>query len=230
MAEELLFPAALALSFVALGGWGVVRLGKGTPVEWGSLWLNALDGFNRLFCRHWHRLDVPPLPLPASGPAIIVANHTAGLDPLLLMAVASRRLSFLIATEQYERRGLRGFFRRIGLIPVDRAGRPERALRHALERLDAGEVIAIFPQGVIRLPGEPPKPLKGGAFWLAEQSGAPIVVVRIEGVARMGRVLGSILPRSRARMTVFGPFTCTGDNRESLTRQVQALIEGNSSS
>ncbi|MGD2083234.1 MAG: 1-acyl-sn-glycerol-3-phosphate acyltransferase, partial [Chromatiales bacterium] len=71
--------------------------------DWGSGWLNLLDGVNRLFCRYYHRMNDVVLPLPAEGAAIVVANHVSGLDPLLLIAASRRPLRFLIAREQFER-------------------------------------------------------------------------------------------------------------------------------
>ncbi len=68
--------------------------------DWGQGWLNVLDGFNRIFCRQFHRLNEVWLDLPEAGPAVVVSNHVSGLDPLLLIASSPRPLRFLIASEQ----------------------------------------------------------------------------------------------------------------------------------
>lgn len=202
--ETLLLIAALLL-LAAL--WLIGRrLRAANHTDWGSPWLNRLDGLNRLFCRHYHRLQHDEIPLPEQGPALLVSNHVSGLDPLLLIAAARRPLRFIIATEEYQRFGLKWLFRAIGCIPVSRERNPEQALREALRALQDGEVVALFPHGRIHLDDDPERPLKGGVQRLAEMSGAAIYAVRLEGVRGKGRTLSAVWLRSRARMTSYGPL------------------------
>lgn len=176
--------------------------------DWGNVWLNRLDGLNRLFCRHYHRLEHDPVALPVQGGALLAANHVSGLDPLLMIAAAQRPLRFIIAQEEYERFGFNWLFRALGCIPVTRAQRPELALRAALRALEAGEVVALFPHGRIQLDDAPAHALKGGVTWLAAMSGCPIYPVRLTGVNGTGRVLGALLRRSQVRLHGFAPLAC----------------------
>lgn len=160
--------------------------------------MNRLDGLNRLFCRHYHRLHGERIELPSDGPAILVSNHISGLDPLLMLAASRRRLRFIIATEQYHRFGLQWLFRAVGCIPVDRSGRPERAFREALRVLREGEVVALFPHGKIHLDSEPSRHLKGGAIRLAQLADCPIYPMRIEGVRAQGTIFRAVLLRGQA--------------------------------
>ncbi|EEF78876.1 lysophospholipid acyltransferase family protein [Methylophaga thiooxydans] len=158
-----------------------------SKTDWGGPHVNWLDGWTRLLCRYLHGLDEGLMPLPASGPAIVVANHVSGLDPLLLIAACHRPLRFLIATEEYNRPVFHWLFRAAGCIPVDRKGRPELALRAARRALEKGEVIALFPHGKIHLDTDPPRPIKGGVARLAAWSQCDIYPVRIEGVKAQGK-------------------------------------------
>ena len=147
-------------------------------------------------------------PLPATGPAIVVANHVSGLDPFLLLAACKRPLRFLVAREEYERPILNWLFRASGCIPVDRVGRPEKALREALRALQQGEAIAIFPHGRILLDDELPHKIKGGVARLAIWSEATIYPVRIDGVGGEGQVaLAPVIP-SKAVLTMGTPLQC----------------------
>lgn len=174
--------------------------GRACEIEWGRGWMNRVDGLNRLFCRRYHRLRADHIELPEQGPAIVVANHISGLDPLLMFAASRRKLRFLIATEQYRRFGLQWLFRAVGCIPVDRSGRPERAFRDALRALRDGEVVALFPHGKIHLDSEPPRHLKGGAVRLAQLADCPIYPVRIEGVRAQGKIFRPVLLRAQAHL------------------------------
>jgi 1-acyl-sn-glycerol-3-phosphate acyltransferase len=188
-------------------GWGVrriVRAGDAAQVaDWGRGWLNTVDGLNRIFCRRFHRLHTMHLTLPKHGPALVVANHVSGLDPLLLIAASPRPLRFIIAREQYERFGLHWLLRAVGCIPLDRAASPHRALAAARHALQRGEVVALFPHGRIHLESEGPVRLKPGILHLAKLSGAPVYPVRIDGVRGAGRTVSAVFMRSRVRLTLF---------------------------
>jgi 1-acyl-sn-glycerol-3-phosphate acyltransferase len=183
---------------ILLLGWLWHIAGKAGEVEWERGWMNRLDGLNRLFCRHYHRLQGETIELPPHGPAILVANHISGLDPLLMLAASRRRLRFIIATEQYQRFGLQWLFRAVGCIPVDRTGKPERAFREALRVLREGEVVALFPHGRIHLDNDPPRHLKAGAIRLAQLADCPIYPIRIEGVRAQGTIFRAVLLRGRS--------------------------------
>jgi len=215
---------AIACAIICLA-WVCSVLVRTAEADWGSRWLNCLDRLNRIFCRHYHRLSVDPLPLPATGPALVVANHVSGLDPLLLIAASRRPLRFVIASEQYHRFGLHWLFKAVGCIPVDRKGRPERAFRAAMKALEDGEVVALFPHGRIHLDSDVRRPLKPGFVRMAQRADCPVYPVRIEGVRGQGLVLTSAFLRSRARVTGHPPVSCNDKAAGECLASVAASIE-----
>lgn len=197
----------LLISLVWLIKRGLHACLSARKTEWNHSWLNYVDGFVRLvFCRYYHRLEFTPIELPAQGSAIVVANHLSGLDPLLLLAASHRPLRFLIAREIYDSIWLNWLYRAVGCISVDRVKRPETALRAALRALQAGEVVAIFPQGKITLPTDPPRKLKRGSLWLAQQAQCPIYPVHIANIRGMGYVIWSVFLPTRATLTNYPPI------------------------
>ncbi len=211
----------LALSLLLL--WGAKRANE---VDWGHRWVNVIDGGLRLFCRYYHGLRGDTLSLPPSGPAIVVANHISGLDPLLLIAASRRPLRFMIAREEYERFGLQWLFRAVGCIPVDRSNRPDLALREALKALEDGEVVALFPHGRIIRKRRHGRPLKAGAVRLAARSGAAIYPAYLDGVLGRGLTLLSLPLPSRARLTSFASFHCQEERREQCLEYLAQLLNG----
>ncbi len=210
-------------------GFLILRLNRrcleANEVDWGSGWLNRLDGFIRLFCRHYHRLPPVDLGIPETGPAILVSNHISGLDPMLMVASSRRPLRFLIAREQYQRFGLQWLFHAAGCIPVDRERSPEKAMRAAFRALRSGEAVALFPHGKIHLDSDPPRKLKAGAARLAMHTGAPLVPMRITGVRRQGHVVSSVLLRGDARITPYPLIQPAGKEPAELLDEIQQLIE-----
>jgi len=208
--------------------WLLIRAFKAITAaqqtDWGASWMNFVDGLNRLFCKYYHRLQYTPIELPAQGAAILVANHISTLDPMLLITATRRPLRFLIAREYYELFGLKWFFRAIGCIPVDRSVHPETALRPALKALEAGEVIALFPQGGVVLPGKSRK-LKRGFIWLAQRTHSTIYPAFISGItSRDGNIFLDILLRSHAKLENYPPLDWREEEKN--VAYLQALLEG----
>ena len=218
MITAILIVAVLLASGMLGLRWAWLKCLAQRRADWGSGWLNALDGLVRMFCRRYHRVNSAVLDLPERGGAIVVANHVSGLDPFLVVAASLRPVRFLIAREQYERFGLRWLFRAVGCIPVDRGQRPERALREALRALQNGEVVVLFPHGGIHA-DDTPALLKGGVVKLAHKSDCMIHPLHIEGVRGAGHTLLAVLWRSQARLRIFPPLSCTQvEHRECLQR------------
>jgi len=194
------------LIFLGLIGFGLRTCKAAQQCDWQVTWVNYIDGFNRLFCQYYHHFKYTPIALPAQGPAIIVSNHLSGLDPFLLITATHRPLRFIVAREEYEHFRAHWLFKAVRCIPVDRSRSPEIALRAALRALQAGEVIALFPQGKITLPHEFPRKLKGGFLWLAQQTQCSIYPVHLSGISGAGHTALALIKPSQARLTTYQPI------------------------
>lgn len=212
----------LALVSVSVFIW---QAHKASRAQWNGRYINWIDGAVRLLCRYVHRLPKTTIPLPATGPAIVVANHVSGLDPFLLISASCRPLRFLIAREEYERPLLHWLFKAAGCIPVDRSGKPELALRQALKALEQGEVIALFPHGKIHLDKDPPRKIKGGVAKLSAWTQTPIFPVRIDGVGREGSIIMAVFSPSKVRLTLTDTITCQLDSNKHCLEAITAAIE-----
>ncbi|WP_455198425.1 lysophospholipid acyltransferase family protein [Kaarinaea lacus] len=198
-----------------------------SPADWGSRKINRIAGFIYLLCKHLHHFQYEPLPLPDHGGAVVASNHMSGLDPFLLIAASPRPLRFLIAREEYERPGLRWLFRLARCIPVDRQGRPERALREALTALDAGDVVALFPHGKIHLDTDPPRKLKGGVVRLAQRAGCDIYPARLDDVRGAGHTALAVFIPSYSKLRAYPPLNCSDLDHDACLDQLASLIEKN---
>lgn len=215
--------ALLIFLLMVFSIWLLGTLNAGA--NWGGWQVNWIDGLTRLLCRFMHRLPPQKIPLPETGAAIVVANHTSGLDPLLLVSASHRPLRFLIAREHYEQVGMRWLYKKAGCIPVDRSGHPEAALRQALRALAEDEVIAIFPHGTIHLDSDPPRRLKAGFSRLAQWAAVPVFPVRIEGVGAQGKVLAAPFVPSKVRLTFSTALHADAAQPQALSENVRAFIE-----
>jgi 1-acyl-sn-glycerol-3-phosphate acyltransferase len=116
--------------------------------------------------------------LPAHGAAIIMINHIAFVDPVVVMGVLPRNIVPLAKVEVYSYPVFGIFPWLWEVIPVHRGDFDRKALRSAEEVLRAGEVILVAPEGT-RHPAM--QAGKEGIAFLAHRTGAAIVPVTVEG-------------------------------------------------
>ena len=169
-------------------------------------WLNAA------YCGAVHRLRVVgDDPLPAVGPAILIANHTSGADVPLLQASVGRVLGFLIAREFYDHKLIGPMARGLGCIPVRRDGRDLGATRAALRALEAGRVVPMFPVGkIIADSGRTLGEGKPGVAFLAERSRVPVYPAYLSGTPPTNNVLRGLLGPSTSTVRL-GPAVDLSD-------------------
>ena len=152
-------------------------------------------------------------------PCIVIANHRTYLDGLVLIAALPAHFSAVIKHEVSEVPVVGWFLRHIGCRfvtrePVLAAGRDTRDLPQALQ---AGESLAIFPEGTFSL-DLGLLPFRDGAFFLAAKAHVPIVPVVIAG-ARKILPEGRFLPwPGRLSVHVLGEIEPGGQDREAAER------------
>ncbi len=125
--------------------------------------------------------------IPETGPAIIVANHRSYFDPIAIGYVLARRgraVRFLGKKEVFDAPVVGQLARAFGGIRVERGSGDDEPLHAAAAALEAGELVAVLPQGTIPRGHDFFDPvLKGrwGAARLAAMTGAPVVPVGLWG-------------------------------------------------
>jgi 1-acyl-sn-glycerol-3-phosphate acyltransferase len=168
--------------------------------------LRVLWWLNRLYCGLVHRVEIETVaPLPEHGPAMLISNHTCGIDHMLLQAGAQRVLGFMVAREYYEFWAFRPFCLVIDCIPVNRDGRDLAATRAALRALEKGRVVPIFPEGrILPRSGREMGEGKPGVAFIALRAKVPVIPAYIRGTPETNDILKSLITPSNAKV-VFGP-------------------------
>jgi 1-acyl-sn-glycerol-3-phosphate acyltransferase len=168
----------------------------------------------RPFYRKWFRVQMRGLEnVPASGPALVVANHSGVIpfDAVMLQTgifdehPAHRNLRLLGADLVYEIPLLSGLARRSGHIRADRDD--------AEQLLAAGELVGVFPEGFKGI-GKPFRERyrlqrfgRGGFASTARNAGVPIVPCAIVGAEEIYPMIGN--SRNLARLLNLPYFPVT---------------------
>ena len=118
--------------------------------------------------------------LPVTGPAVVAPNHASVLDGIVLGAAISRELRFVAKAELWQSRLLAWMLDGLDAIRIKRGCGDQLALAQMQQAFNAGQAVAIFPQGAIR--GD--RVWHRGAARVALVTGAPLVPVRLVGTAQ----------------------------------------------
>ena len=154
----------------------IFHIARGVVIPWAHFWFR------------WHIEGLDHIP--KEGPAILAWNHIAYLDPLAISYVvirAGRRPRFLTKSELFQDRRIGWALAGSGQIEVKRGTRAAPiALDRALEALERGEVVIIFPEGTVTTdPDLNPRPAKSGVARLALKSGVAVIPCAIWGTANV---------------------------------------------
>ncbi|MBI4244782.1 MAG: 1-acyl-sn-glycerol-3-phosphate acyltransferase [Planctomycetes bacterium] len=149
---------------------------------------------------------------------LIVSNHQSFLDPILITDVIKKRPYYILRTT------LKGiFFWMITfpfkLIYIKRGEADVGAVRQAIDIINKGEILLMFPEGTRSATGKIGK-IKLGFLIVAEKTGKPIVPVLIQGANKCWKK-GQLLPSfGKISLTFFKPILVT-NNRDAAAAYIE---------
>jgi 1-acyl-sn-glycerol-3-phosphate acyltransferase len=149
--------------------WHFPRLDPAQKEQRVSAWAHALLGHFAI------ELRVHGSP-PQRGPVLLVANHISWLDIVVLHA--ARHCRFVSKAELRRWPLIGTLASAAGTLYIERASRRDalRVVHHMAERLQAGEVLAVFPEGTTS-DGRALLPFHANLFQAAIASNAPVLPV-----------------------------------------------------
>ncbi len=205
--------AALAMLY-ALGGWACLKFIRSPYRSW---------RFAHRAIRTFMRgvgiglVIEGNLEWPQYESVVIVANHSSFLDGIALVGSFPDLVCIVVASEFAPRPFVSSVLKRLGVEFVHRGDSQQvsRDTRRLLRRLRNGDRLLIFPEGSLdQCSGL--RPLQVGAFFLAAQTGAPVVPLGIVGsdtVLWPGKCLPS---RGTIEVRVGEPVPPIGTRRRDL--------------
>jgi 1-acyl-sn-glycerol-3-phosphate acyltransferase len=116
---------------------------------------------------------------PKKGPVIVVANHYAIMEAVLIVIYAPYQLEFMGSVDVPHEKITDFFFRLYQVIPVFRGKTEQGAFKKAIDILRSGGQIAIFPEGGHFDPGH--MEAQSGVAWMSYKASAPVLPIGISG-------------------------------------------------
>lgn len=150
------------------------------------------------------------------GPVIIACNHRNAVDPAFSVIACDRVIHYMAKKECFDNKLVSWFFKSMGCIPVDRKVKNEQAKKAAIEVLNDGGVIGIFPEGTRNRTSEILLSFKYGAVSLAKKTNSYIVPVAITGKYKF---------RGKLAIKYGKPFQVEDDLQESNEKLKEEIIK-----
>jgi 1-acyl-sn-glycerol-3-phosphate acyltransferase len=174
--------------------------------------------------RWWGRLQVVGQDLlPAKGPTILMANHDSAWDPVVVgVAVQHRQIRALAKASLWKTKPMAWVLDHMGQIPIDRGRSDTAALTAAIDHLQRGQCIGIFPEGTVSR-GRQLRFLSGAGRLALAVPGTRLLGVRVTGAVDIVR----FPHRPSIRVEFFEPETGQPTRDESaiaLTRRVMTEV------
>lgn len=173
--------------------------------------------------------------IPEQGAAVLVCNHVSFVDALVIMAASRRPIRFVMHHQIFRLPLLRFVFREGRAIPIASAKEDpammERAFDEIARALEAGELIAIFPEGHITDDGDI-SPFRPGIRRILERNPVPVVPLALRGLwgsffsRKDGRPMSRPLRRglfSRIELVAGEPLAAAVASPEALQGRVAEL-------
>lgn len=156
------------------------------------------------------------------GAAIVCANHTSMLDPVVLAVGAGpgTQFRFMAKQEIFKNKLFAWLLYKIGVIPVNRESTDLSTIRTCLKVLKNGERLMMFPEGTrISEENEDRENVKMGVGMIAARANVPIVPVYISGNKGVFKKTRIVIGEAIA------PVTSKGSNNENYMSTALAVFD-----
>ena len=150
--------------------------------------------------------------IPKTGGVLLASNHQSYLDPVLVAMVLPREMHFMARRTLFRNPAFRAIIVGYNAFAIERDTADVKGVNSAIARLEAGNILLVFPEGTRTGNGSigPMKPV--GV--IAERAAVPIVPVLIQGAYEVWPK-GRGFPHLGRIRVVFGkplkPENTTGD-------------------
>ena len=114
------------------------------------------------------------------GPIIVAGNHKHVMDQCGIIISTKREMHYMAKKEYFDSK-YAWFFRKTGCISVDRSIHDEVAKEKALDVLNNGGALGIFPEGTRNKTKEFLLPFKFGCVSMAKKTDAYIIPFGVTG-------------------------------------------------
>ena len=157
--------------------------------------------------------------IPRTGGVILAPNHISYVDPPIVGCYLRRQVHYMAKEELFRSKLMAAWMRAVGTFPVRRGTADRKALKQAIDLLNQGRVVCIFPEGTRSPDGRLQEPELGIGL-VALKSQSPIVPVAVIGTDKVLPPGSKRLYRHRVRIVYGKPLTFLQPEQGRESRQL----------
>lgn len=166
----------------------------------------------------------------AHAPLVVIANHTAGIDPMLVQRFCPFYIRWMMTSEM-RIEAFNWLWEWLEIIFVggdgSRSGASElAALKETMRLIRSGGVLGIFPEGRLERPPGVLHPFQPGIGLIIARTGASVLPVIITGTPRVNTAWGSLWRMSSPRVRFMPVVDYKGWKADAIVADLQARYEG----
>lgn len=166
--------------------------------------------------------------IPEGRACVFASNHQSFFDILVLLAYLDKPHALLSKAVIGKVPFIRLWMRELHCVFVDRSDMKAgiEAINKMIEVVKSGYSAIIFPEGTRSKTGEVGE-FKGGAFMVAQKTGAPVIPVALDGTSAIFEDNGHWIKPGRVHMAILSPIETEGMSRadsKALPAKTQRLI------
>ncbi len=181
--------------------------------------------------RYWTVRHVGLENIPKRGGGLLASNHLSILDHFIVPGLVKRQIHYLAKVEYFYTKKSNFVFRNLGQIPVHRGSSDRKAIQNAIDALEDGKIIGIFPEGTRTPDGR----LYGGHTGVARLAiiaRVPVIPVGMVGTWELWPPDQNIPNRGDIQIRIGKPLTfeehydkeCTYEDYRAATDKVMLSI------
>ncbi len=161
--------------------------------------------------------------MPSNGGVLLVSNHVSYLDPVFMGAAVDRNLHYMARSTLFKPGLIGRFLLSMNAFPVH-LGVPDRgAIRRALQLLEDGNVLHIFPEGTRSIDGTLGT-AQAGAGFIAYRTAAPVVPVFLDGTEKVLPRGAKMIKPAKVNLSFGRPLDLDHLRKARSSREVRARI------
>ncbi len=116
--------------------------------------------------------------VPKQGGYVFASNHRSYADPVLVVLGGRKKFSFMAKSELFENKAFSLLIRALGAFPVERGKGDSSTIDMAIEKVQEGRNLLIFPEGTRSKTGKVGRG-KTGVALIAVKAGVDVIPVGI---------------------------------------------------
>ena len=162
--------------------------------------------------------------VPEKGGVLLVGNHSSWIDIPIVVNGMKRRFWFVAGDFLMQNKIMAAIVKHLCVIHLSKKN-SQKAIDETVEKLKAGEVVCIFPEGELTKTGEMQR-FRNGVSKIQKEAGVPVVPFYVDGAFDIwSKKQKKQLFFKPIKLTFGKPFYPVSENDTEIASEIKEKVE-----